>query len=69
MNWVTKGWRDHGTKILGTLTTIGAACNGGDHYLTGYLSHGQHAIVSLSLSIIGALTIQRGFDNSKRLQS
>jgi hypothetical protein len=69
MKWLSNAWSSHGTKILGTLTTIGAACNGGDHYLTQILTNGEHAIVSLSLTIVGAMTIQRGFDNSKRLQS
>jgi len=69
MNAITRFYAAHGTKLLGVVTTIGAACNGGDHYLTGYLSSGQHAIVSLGLTITGALTIGRGFDNTRRLRA
>ena len=63
---VSRLWRNHGTKLLGVITMVGTACNGGDHYLTQMLTADQHAIASLCVTIVGALTIQRGFDNSKR---
>lgn len=66
MNLLVRHWQNHGTKILGTVTMIGAACNGGDHYLTQILTNGQHALISLGLMITGSFTIQRGFTNTKR---
>lgn len=58
---LTDFWSKHDVKILGAISTIGTACNGGDHYLTKALSEGAHAFVALILTLVAAATFGAGF--------
>lgn len=58
LNW----WADHGTKILGTVTAIIPGLLGID----GLIPAPQTKYWLAAGVVIGALTVQRGFNNSKQ---
>jgi hypothetical protein len=59
-------WRNHGTKILGTVSTIIAAIQSADYAVAEFLTKKEHAALALGMSIVGALTVHRGYENSNR---
>ncbi len=60
MNIIVSYWKDHGTKILGTLSTIVAGLS-----VIPNLISAQHQPYWTAASVVlGALTVQRGFSNS-----
>jgi hypothetical protein len=59
-------WRDHGTKVLGVLSTVIGALQAADWAVAEFLSRKEHAALSIAMSVVGALTVRRGFDNSER---
>jgi len=59
-------WTRHGTKILGTISTIVGAIQAADLAVQQLLSNKAHAALSIVMSIVGALTVQRGFENSRK---
>ena len=62
---MTQLWLDHGTKFLGTLGTIIPGLMAIPELIPA--SH-QKYWVAANL-IVGAWTVKRGFDNSKRAQN
>ncbi len=61
MNKLIAYWTDHGTKILGTL----GAVVGGLSVVPNLISSAHQPYWNAATVIIGALTVQRGFTNSK----
>jgi hypothetical protein len=64
MTNITKYWRDHGTKVLGTSTAIIS----GFLTIPDLISHPHVKYVAAANVVLGALTISRGFVNTKNLQ-
>lgn len=62
MNAIIKLWRAHGTKILGFLSTIAA----GFPLIDGLISDEAKPYWAAANIVFGALTVQRGYRNSKQ---
>jgi hypothetical protein len=60
VNWVDGSWREHGTKLLGSLTVVLGAMQA----LTLWFTPRGLQLVGCAAAIVGGLTVRRGFQNS-----
>jgi hypothetical protein len=64
-------WELHGTKVLGSLTTVLGVVQSALPQLDGIISHKTYVLAQFFLAIVtgvlGAFTVRRGFVNSANL--
>ncbi len=61
IKWLIEYWKEHGTKILGTVNAI----IGGLSIIPNLISAAHQPYWTAAAVILSALTVQRGFTNGK----